>query len=113
MPEDPVLCRGWTEPQIREAVRLASTPNQRLVLREIVGDGQTSAGEIAEKLGKSYTSVRSILAGLSAKTSTLGVKDPRTGEPSWPWTYAAQADGSSTYVVRDDVRAIIRDELGA
>lgn len=113
MSQDPVLCRGWTEPLIREAVRLASTPNQRLVLREIVGDEPTSAGDIAERHGKTYTAVRAILAGLSRKTSMLGVKDPRTGEPSWPWTYAARADGSSTYVVRDDVRAIVRDELGA
>lgn len=112
MSEDQVLCRGWTEPKIRQAVRLA-TENQRIVLREIVTEERTSAGEIAESIGRSYESVRAILSAWSRRTSELGVRDPRTGEPSWPWEYEQRPDGSTIYVLRDDVRAILRDELGS
>ena len=109
---EPILCRGWTAAKIREAVLLASD-DQRDVLRKIAADAPISAAEVADALGRSYGSVRALLAAWSRRTATLGVRDPQTGEPSWPWSYERRRDGSTDYVLTPAVRDAILSVTGS
>jgi predicted ArsR family transcriptional regulator len=105
------ICRGWTRDTIREAVLLAS-PEQRHVLQQIALHAPTTAAEVADRLGRSYESVRAGMAAWSRQTKTLEVNDPSTGRPSWPWTYRKRADGTTDYILLEDVREAILSITG-
>jgi DNA-binding CsgD family transcriptional regulator len=111
MPVEVVLCRGWTRGKIREAVMLAS-PAQRDVLQQIALNAPITATEVAELLGRSLESVRAGMSAWSRLTKTLGVVDPSTGRPSWPWTYRKRRDGTIDYILNQEVREAILSVTG-
>lgn len=88
------LCRGWTAADIRELISIA-TERQLAVLAEIAGHPGITTEEIAANLGcEGHLNVRATLSGLSRTTASIGVKDPRTGEDSWPFQIEPPASGS-------------------
>ena len=105
------LCRGWTEPDIRRSVAMAND-DQAAILREIAGDDvPVTLGEIAQRLGERLDDLEGRMSAWARKTNTLGVFDPGTPKPSWPWAYDARPGGNA-YLVPQRVREIILDEVG-
>jgi hypothetical protein len=89
------LCRGWTTSNVREAMTRASEP-QLEVLATIARHPNITTAEIAEELGlESYRNVRALLARFSSATAPIGVLDPKTGKPSWPFEHRKPAAGSN------------------
>jgi hypothetical protein len=48
---DPVLCRNWTEPDIRRAVALAND-DQLMILREISAGPPVTLQQVADRLNE-------------------------------------------------------------
>ena len=84
---DADLCRGWTAADVREMMIKVSEPGKD-VLAEIAATPGTTTPEIAENLGlDSWRNVRGILSALGRVTNSMGVNDPATGHPSWPFRF--------------------------
>jgi hypothetical protein len=108
------LCRGWTASDIRAAVAAASEP-QREVLVQIARNPGTTTAEIAEALGlESHLKVRGILSAFARTTNQLEVRDPGTGELSWPFQIREPADGSTfwRYYMPPEASQVVEETLG-
>jgi hypothetical protein len=79
------LCRGWTEADIVQAVGQA-TEFRRSILRSIAQNYGTDVIRIAQDIGaKNYLAVSGGLSSWYQNTTRpMGIKDPATGEDSWP-----------------------------
>jgi hypothetical protein len=51
------------------------------------------------------------MSAWARKTNQLGILDPVTKKPSWPWTYEARP-GGHTYVLPPRVRDVLIEEVG-
>lgn len=80
------LCRGWTQQLVIDAVQGAS-PLARRILRSMAQHPGITAEQIASDIGvKGMTTVAGSLSSwYQHVTRPLGVKDPETGEDSWPF----------------------------
>ena len=110
--DSPDLCRGWTEPKIRDAVR-ESTDRQRDFLEMLARNRRIQTQEIVDHLGlNSLRGVTGILSSWSRTvTNPMGVLDPRTGQPSWPFFPGSVSGGYSSYEMPAAVAEIVLDEL--
>jgi hypothetical protein len=112
--DDGALCRGWTAADVREATARA-TPAQLDVLVTIARYPNVTTAEIAEKLGlESYRNVRALLARLSTTTAPIGVRDPETGELSWPFEHRKPLPGTTfeRYYMPPSVAQIVLEGAG-
>ena len=90
-----------------------ASDEQQAVLSQIAQRAPITCAEVAEEVGRSYASVRAGMAAWARQTKALGITDPATAQPSWPWTYRRRADGHTDYIVDEPVRAAILSVTGA
>jgi hypothetical protein len=78
------LCRGWTESDVVESI-VRATDFQRSILRSIALNPGTDVLQIARDIGSNHRSVSAALSPwFQTITRPTGIKDPATGEDSWP-----------------------------
>ena len=103
--------KGWTEEQIREAIRRTS-PRVRDVLAFVAAHPECTSADIAVGLGlKSHRSVGPTLNGLTRTAREMGVSDG--GTVRWFFEWPGKTDGWDRYDFPAWVRAIVQEELGA
>jgi hypothetical protein len=109
---DPLLYKGWTDPLLREGLRLAPD-TARQIFGFIAREGSCTTLEVAEGLGlRSGKTVSTYLQQFSRATAELNVRG-EDGKYHWPLRYGERRGGQDVYVMPDEVRAVVLDELGA
>ena len=104
------LCRGWTESDVVVALTEANETQQRF-LSYVASHYGCTLEDFCNDTGLTYNQMRSQLSALARKTNRQGVRDPATGDLSWPFVIQPTG-GWSRYEMPPAVASIVRRELG-